>query len=148
MKRPFEAYFIYVLLGFLSFCALYGGVSLIISPDGSLLSMNPEWITDTPFQNYLIPGILLFSFLGIMPALTLTGMLTKKNIKLLQSLNIFHDKFWAWSFALYSGIISLIWIIVQQLITDFFILQLVISAVGLLIVIFILLPGIQKYYSI
>jgi hypothetical protein len=147
MKRPVEIYLLYLLLVFLSIGALYGGGSMILSPDGSLLQMDGGWIEKTPFSSFLIPGIILFTFLGIFPLVAMAGLFTRKKIRLPGFLNIFPEKYWGWTFSLYTGIICIIWIIVQQILTEYFILQPIISATGLLIVIFSLMPRVQKFYT-
>jgi hypothetical protein len=148
MKRPFEIYILIFLLLFLSFGAIYGGGSLIAAPDGSLLKMEETWLDKLPFPDFLIPGIILFLFLGIFPLVGLTGLFFRKENRILNSINIYNDKFWGWTFSLYTGIISVVWIIVQQLLTAYFILQPIIAAVGLLVVIFTLMPRVQKFYSV
>lgn len=147
MKRPVEIYILAFLLLFLSIGAIYGGGSLIISPDGSLLQMDSEWLDLIPFPNFLIPGILLFVFLGFFPLISLTGLFYRKQNRFFNLLNIYSEKYWGWTFTLYTGIISIIWIVVQQLMAAYFILQSIITAAGLLIVVFILMPRVQKFYS-
>ena len=147
MKRPFEIYILAFFLLFLSTGAIYGGGSLIISPDGSLLQMDPKWLDLIPFPNYLIPGIILFTLLGIFPLISLFGLFYGKANPLFNRINIYREKHWGWTFALYSGIISIAWIIIQQLMAEYFVLQSVIGINGLLIIILSLLPCVQKYYS-
>ncbi len=148
MKRPFEIYILCFLILFISAGAIYGGGSLILSPDGSLLKMEQAWHEMLPFPDYLIPGIILFLFLGIFPLTALVGLFDRKNNRFLNAFNIFNDKYWGWTYTLYSGIISVIWIVVQQLLTGYFILQPIIAGTGILIVIFCLTPRVQKYFTI
>ena len=148
MKRPFEIYFLSLLLIFLSAGAIYGGGSLILSPDGSLLQMDEGWLELIPFHNFLIPGIILFVTLGLFPLVALLGLFSQKNNHLLNLLNIFKDKHWGWTYSIYTGIISIIWIIVQQFLTEYFVLQPVISFVGISIIILCLLPRVQKFYQL
>jgi hypothetical protein len=147
MKRPFEVYVLCLLLLFMSVGAIYGGGSLIISPDGSILKMEAGWLNLTPFSNFLIPGIILFTFLGIFPLISFTGLFYRKNSRILNWLNIYPEKYWGWTFSLYTGIICITWIIIQQLMTEYFILQPVIAAVGVLIVVFCLMPRVQRFYT-
>ncbi len=147
MKRPFEIYMLSFLLLFLSAGAIYGGGSLILSPDGKLLKMDSKWLDLIPFPDYRIPGIILFTLLGIFPLLSLFGLFYQKAIPLFNSINIYREKHWGWTFSLYSGIISMIWIVVQQIMAEYFILQSIIAGNGILIVILCLLPGVQKYYQ-
>lgn len=148
MKRPFEIYFLFLLILFISAGAIYGGGSLILSPDGSMLKMEESWLDKLPFYNFLIPGIILFLFLGIFPLIGLIGLFTRKNNRKLSFINIYRDKYWGWTFTLYSGIISVIWIVFQQLLTGYFVLQPIIAGTGILIIIFCLTPRVQKFYTL
>lgn len=148
MKRPFEIYIQFLLILFISAGAIYGGGSLILSHDGSLLKMEESWLDKLPFYNFLIPGIILFLFLGIFPLIGLIGLFTRKNNRKLNVINIYKDKYWGWSFTLYSGIVSVIWIVFQQLLTGYFVLQPIIAGTGILIIIFCLTPRVQKFYTL
>jgi hypothetical protein len=57
--------------------AIFGGGLLILGPDGHLLGMPTKMLAGTPFDSFLLPGILLFSFVGVVPlgaaVLTLRG---------------------------------------------------------------------------
>jgi hypothetical protein len=147
MKRPLETWILVALLVMLAINALYGGVSLMLVPDGSLLSMEPGWLSNSPFSNYFIPGLLLLIFNGILPLLTIYGLMTR-NKTWFSWLNIYPNRCWGWTFALYCGVITNIWIIVQQLMAEYFILQTIIAALGLLVLISALLPRIMNFYEL
>ncbi|MFO7719059.1 MAG: hypothetical protein R6W85_01300 [Gillisia sp.] len=67
-----------ILLFFLGISALFGSYHLIIDPSGNSLQMPLGLLNPTPFENYFIPGILLFLVNGI-PAL-LIGFISIKKI--------------------------------------------------------------------
>jgi len=148
MKRPFESYLLCFLILVLAFNAFYGGGTMILSTNGSMLGMDKAWLEGTPFDSYLIPGIILLFFMGIIPLMTLFGLIGKWGMRFLDRLNIYPGKHWSWTLSLYTGLITIIWIIVQQLLTEYFILQPLISATGVLIVVLTLLPRVQKFYSV
>jgi hypothetical protein len=148
MKRPFELYFLYILILFLGISGLFGGAMLTLKPDGALLKMDPDWINDTPFNNYLIPGLILFLLIGAFPLFTLSGLLLKPDLKPANIFNIYSDKYWAWTYSLFTGIMSIIWITIQQMLTSYFWIQSFILCIGLLILIFTMMPRIIKYYSV
>lgn len=50
---------------FISISALLGGSQLIADPTGQTLFMSLDWLDLSPFDDYLIPGILLFLFIGV-----------------------------------------------------------------------------------
>lgn len=147
MKRPFETWILYLLLMLLSANAFYGGISLILAPDGSMLGMNTGWLEKSPFSSFLVPGILLTLFMGIFPLVALFGLLTKNQNPFFHILNIYPEKHWGWTYSLYCGITTIFWIIVQQMLTEYFILQPIIAGVGLFIIIFTLMPHVQKYFQ-
>ncbi len=147
-KKPFELYILYFWMAFLSANGLGGGLTFITEPDGSLMGMSTDWLARTPFTNFLIPGICLLLLNGIVPLLALIGLITRKENRVLNPLNVFKEKHWAWTFTLYSGIITISWIIVQQLIAEYFVLQPIITAIGLINIVLALMPRIQKKYTL
>ena len=76
-----------------------GGIGLIADPTAAALGMELEWLQGTPFNNYLIPGIVLFTFNGL-------GNLTAAF------LSIFKNRYRAY-IALFFGVVMLTWIISQ-----------------------------------
>jgi hypothetical protein len=147
MKRPFETWILWLLLFVLSVNGLIAGSMMLIRPDGSLLKMDPEWLSGSPFSTYVIPGCLLFSFIGILPALSIAGMAIKQDWRWPERLNIYRNRSWGWTYSLFSGIGTIIWIIIQQFVTKFFILQPVILSMALAIVVLTLMPRTMKYFD-
>ena len=147
MKRPILLYVLYLLLTFLSLGALAGGGMLILIPDGSSLGMGANWLDGSPFASYLIPGLILFITAGLFPLLALVGLVLKPDWKWANVLNIYSDRHWAWTYAIYSGIMVIIWITVQQVMTQYFWLQPVMIFIGLGILITALSPAVMKEYK-
>lgn len=54
---------------FLGLGALFGGGAFILAPDGHLLGMPATLLAGSPFPFYLVPGIILFTFVGVAPLL-------------------------------------------------------------------------------
>src|ERR1700682_3376964 len=52
---------------FLGLGALFGGGALILAPDGHLLGMPTKLLAGSPFTSFLVPGILLFTVVGVAP---------------------------------------------------------------------------------
>jgi hypothetical protein len=52
---------------FLGIGALLGGGLLSVAPDGHLLGMTTKTLAGTPFHTYLVPGIILFTCIGVAP---------------------------------------------------------------------------------
>jgi hypothetical protein len=66
-KLPGIARLAVVLEIFLGLGALFGGGALILGPNGHLLGMPTALLAGSPFPSYLVPGIILFTFVGVAP---------------------------------------------------------------------------------
>lgn len=65
--KTFIKILVVILLLNLGFAALYGGWTLISDPSGGKFQWSVELLEGTPFQNFLIPGIILFVMNGLLP---------------------------------------------------------------------------------
>ena len=76
-----KAYFLTLvfLLALLGIGALYGGITLIIDPEGVLLGLPLTLLDHSMFKDFLIPGILLFALFGLIPVLIIRPLFTKKK---------------------------------------------------------------------
>lgn len=104
------------LLLFLGLGAMGGGTCLIISPSGKLLGGLPLSILEhSPFADFLIPGIILFSVLGIAPCLISIALIKKPKSELAEKFNLFKDMYWAWSYSVYIAFALIIWIQIETI---------------------------------
>jgi hypothetical protein len=104
------------LLTFLGISAIGGGGTLIISPSGKLLGGLPlSLLKNSPFNDFLYPGIILFLVIGIFPCLVIFALIKKPENKWAESLNFFKDMYWAWSFSIYIAFALIIWIQVETI---------------------------------
>jgi hypothetical protein len=133
---------------FLGTNGVIGGILLMIRTDGSMLGMQSDWLSHSPFKDYFIPGVLLFLFLGIIPLMTFLGLVKSRNWRVPNLFNIYRNRNWAWSFSLYTGIIAITWITIQLIMTQYFWIQPVIIFNGLLIIIMTMLPEIMKRFEL
>ena len=98
--------------------AIPAGTSMIISPDGSGMGLNLAWLDSSPFESYLIPGIFLLFFNGI---LQLTGAWLT-----------FRKSTVAGNFGMALGMILIFWLLVQIYYLELtHILQVVFFIIGL-----------------
>lgn len=58
-----------ILLIFNGVSATFGGIGLVLYPDGSLMEMPVDWLRPTPFRNYFIPGLILLTANGLLSLL-------------------------------------------------------------------------------
>lgn len=97
--KPLELYLLQFLLIMLGIGAVGGGVLLILSPDGGLVRLPASMLAGSPFLSYLIPGVILLFFNGVLPLLTAYGLAVRPHWKLMNALNIDRDCFWASTFS-------------------------------------------------
>lgn len=114
MKNKTTRNILLVLLGFLGLGAIGGGGVLIISPTGELLQMPLSTLEKSPFNSFLIPGIILFSVLGLIPLLLIVALIKKPNSNLAEQINFFKDMHWTWSYSIYIGFTLIGWIQIQM----------------------------------
>ena len=148
-KRFFGVYLLWLVMLFQALSGLFGGFSLITDPSGESLQMPLNFLEGTPFESYLIPGIILFLLLGLLPGITFMGLLTRKSWSWAQSLNIYRNRHWSWAFALYTGIMLILWIDFQVMLIGYnHFIQTLYALAGAVILIFTLLPGTMRDYKI
>ena len=69
----------------------------------------------SPFVDFLIPGIILFLILGIFPCAVSRALVKKPVNRFAESLNLFKDMHWSWSFSIYIAFALIIWIQVETI---------------------------------
>ena len=57
------------LLALLGLGTLGGGGVLVVSSSGKLMGMPLSMLAGSPFQDFLVPGLVLFTVLGLAPCL-------------------------------------------------------------------------------
>lgn len=66
-----------VLLAINGIGAIYGGLSLILDPSGESIQFPDGTLDNSPFTNYLIPGIILLVVNGVLSILTFILLIIK-----------------------------------------------------------------------
>lgn len=137
MKKYLEIKILITFIIIQAISGLAGGIGLISDPTGASLRIPQEWLTNSPFKDYLIPGIILFTVLGIFPAIV--------------SIGLWKEKYWGWLGSLLLGFALLIWIIVEIIIIGYQSnppLQLIYGILGIVILLLTNLPRVKKFYLI
>jgi hypothetical protein len=60
--------------------ALLGGGLLSLAPDGRLLGMSTKLLASTPFDSFLVPGLILFIAVGVFPILAAASALRRSPL--------------------------------------------------------------------
>ena len=125
------AFFLLLILGF---GGLYGGLMLISDPSGEKFEWSLELLNGTPFNSFLLPGIVLLIVNGLLPIYVAVIVGLKKK--------------YANTFILMQGVVVIIWLSVQLLMNSNFFLPVThypSYSVGILLVIIGLLLQRQKH---
>jgi len=139
-------WFLIILTFILGVSALISGGMLLLVPDGSLMRMPTAILSGSIFTDFLIPGLILFVFLGVYPMLVGLG-LWKMIWTAPGRFNPFKSYHWSWTASLATGIILLIWILTETLMLGYVsFLQPVMALWGILVIILTLLPAARRHY--
>ncbi len=146
VSRPFTVWLLIILHVLLSIGALGGGLVFVLAPDGSLMHMPVSNMKNSPFPDYLIPALILVTFLGIYPLAVAYSLWARPDWGWPDAINPFKRYHWAWAASFSVGVILIIWISVQvQFIRPAF-LHYVYWAWGIVTLLVTLLPGVRRYY--
>jgi hypothetical protein len=150
MNAKSELNLLIFLLAFLGLGAIGGGGALIISPSGKLLGGLPLSILEkSPFDNFLIPGIILFVVLGLIPCLLVYALIKRPESKFAGYFNFFKDMYWAWSGSIYVAFVLIIWIQVETIfVQGVGWLQTFYMLYSIPLVFVALLPEVRNHYKI
>ena len=137
-----------LLLGLLGLGALGGGGVLVVSPSGQLMGMPLSLLAHSPFQSFLIPGLILFTVLGVAPCLLVVALLKKPRSPLAEWLNLLGDMHWAWTGSMYVAFALIIWIQLEMVFLNAVSwLHTVYMVWALLILLVALLPQVRALYK-
>jgi hypothetical protein len=121
MKKSAHILAVLILI-FSGISACFGGWMLITSPDGSSLGMAVSLLGHSPFSDFLIPGIVLFTLIGL--------------LSLVSAYLIFRDVTRYSFLTILMGLIIIGWIVVQAImIQTVNYLHVIFVAAGLLLVV-------------
>ena len=137
------------LLGFLALGALGGGAVLITSPTGEMMGLPVSEFKNLPFPDFLIPGIILFSVLGVIPSLLIIALIKKPESKLAEQINIFNDMHWSWTYTIYIAFALIGWIHIELIFIQggVYWLHTFYMFYAILIIIVALLPRMRSFYK-
>ena len=137
-----------LVIGILAVGALGGGIVLMISPTGELMGLPLSEFKNLPFNSFLIPGIILFTVLGIIPSLVIIALLKRTESKLAEQINIFNDMHWSWTYSIYMAFTLIGWIHIELIFLQGVVhwLQTFYMFYAILIIIIALLPQMRSFY--
>lgn len=146
--RPFGLLILMMCLLFLGVSAVIGGFQLVADPSGGLMQMPVSWLAHSPFQNFLIPGLILGVVIGLGSLSTLVVLWLRPNWTFAASLTALTHEHWSWMAAFALGLALVIWIVTQMLmlrVTNG--LQWFFLAFGAFMLLLTLEPHVRAYFA-
>lgn len=134
--RPVAVSILMILIGFQGLSGLIGGVGFMADPSGESLGISVDWLSGSFFDDYAIPGIILFTILGLFPLMIAGGLWKQRT--------------WCWAGSVIVGLSLMIWITVEIFIIGYHPkppLQLIYGLTGVSIFFITLMPSVQLYYK-
>ena len=86
-RRPVLAWALIGLQALMGVSAVISGGMLVAAPDGSLMGMPASMLEPSPFADFLVPGAILFLFLGLYPLAVAYGLWRRPRWGWAESLN-------------------------------------------------------------
>lgn len=142
---PLTAWLLIIVEIFLGIGATVSGALMLSDPFGS--EALPLYMLDnTPFTSFVIPGLILFSLLGVYPLVVAYSLWRLPGWRWPDAINPWKQRHWSWAAALSTSIIVLIWITVQMLmLRAFSFLHGVYIGVALAILLLVLTGSVKRY---
>lgn len=146
-KKPLTVWILSVLLAIQAIGAIGGGLFLVISPSGKLMQMPTEMLKGSPFDNFLIPGLILMLVLGVFPLLLSIAVIRKPDWKYAGIFILYRGIHWSWGYSVYLGIMLLVWILLEIVWIGYDLLQTIYGLLGVVILIVALIPATMKHFG-
>jgi len=148
VHRSMAVWLLIVLQFLLGFGAFVSGGLLVAATNGSVMQMPLSMLEHSPFSNFLIPGVILFSLLGVYPLAVTYSLWRKPTWRWPEVINPFKHMHWSWAASLAAGVILLIWIMVQVLLLQSVAsLHILYFVWGLVLLLLTLTPGVRQHYA-
>lgn len=137
-KRPAGVRALILFLAIQAVGATGGGIGLVQDPVNNI-GTPVSILEGSPFNDFLIPGLVLLSVVGLFPFVVLYGLIRRLT--------------WGWWLSLAAGGALIIWIIVEVILLGYLPgtgigLQIAMGLLGVLILVCALLPTTRRYYAV
>ena len=128
----------------------YGSAfALILSPSGKAIGLSLDLLDNAPIGDFLLVGLYFLAFFGVLPTIAAYGLVTRKRWHWTDFLNRWTGQHWAWTASVASGILLLVFIVIEVALLGVLtgigvVLQVVMSAVGIWILALVTLPSVRQ----
>lgn len=149
-SRPVAISVMIILEAILAFFGFASGSQFLRDPSGGTHDMDTSILEGTPVGDFLLVGLFFVTFFGILPVLTVYGLVRLPRWRWTDTLNGWTGQNWAWTAAAATGVTLIIWIIVEVVLIgspDGFprLLQIVFALLGVVILTLALRPSVREF---
>lgn len=133
-RRPAGLHALAAALLFQGVSGIGGGIGLIADPSGEAMGIPATWLRGSPFADYLVPGLVLVTLLGIAPLVVAAGLWRRRE--------------WSWVASVLVGGALLVWLAVEIAVIGYQPqppLQLVYGVLGAVILGLTMLPSVRGH---
>jgi len=96
-----------------------GGAVLLADTSGQLMGVPPELLNGLPIHSYLLPGLVLITFLGIIPIFVAYLVIKQPAIKIFAAINPVKRWHYSRSLSLFIGVFLIGWTTGEIILWDF-----------------------------
>ncbi len=137
-KRPAAVWALMVLLGIQALGAIAGGIGLVQDPVENI-GMPLSMLEGSPFNDYLIPGLILLIVVGLLPLAALIGVASRRK--------------WGWWLAAAAGAGLVIWIITEVILLGYLPgtgvgLQIGMGILGVIILVLVFARATRRFFAV
>jgi len=139
-----------VLEGILALLGFASGSSFVKDPSGTDHGFDTQLLEGTPIDDFLVVGLFFVTCYGVLPVAAILGLWLRPRWKWTDLFNKWTGQNWAWSAAVATGVILIVWIAVEI----YYIgspegvpraLQTMMATMGAVIVGLCMLPGVRTF---
>jgi hypothetical protein len=112
-SRPKAIVVLIVLQAILAFFGFFSGGQFIRDPSGGTHDMDTSILEGTPVGDFLLVGVFFVTCYGILPVLAIYGLWKLPRWRWTDIINKWTGQNWAWTAAAATGVILVVWIIVE-----------------------------------
>ena len=145
-KRPVMLWPLVIILILLSMGGFSGGIPMLADPESGGYLEFADLLPSLPVPNLILPGLFLLIVMGLGPLLLAFALVARPNWVWMDKLFIWSKHYWAWTATLVLVAIIAIWLVYEGWLVGWFPITYITGGLGLLILLFNLLPSVRKFF--
>jgi hypothetical protein len=127
---------------------LVGAVMMFVHPHGTV-AWPLSWLDRFPFHTFVVPGLVLATFLGTAPLVVAYGLWRRPTWRWTHPLVGWTHEHWSWAGAVLVAVAVLLWMLIELTLTPIRSagLQIGVGAMGVAMAIMVAMPGVRRWYA-